>query len=99
MHKSYSVYINTNRNKTTLYVGVTSNLQRRISEHQMDSENAKQSFAGKYNCYFLVYYEVFNEPKKAIEREKKIKKWRREKKNALIAEFNPEWDFLNEGIF
>jgi putative endonuclease len=99
MHKCYYVYILTNRNKTTLYVGVTSRLQRRIAEHQMDSENAKKSFAGKYNCYFLVYYEEFNDSRKAIEREKKIKKWRREKKNDLIAEFNPEWDFLNEGIF
>jgi putative endonuclease len=99
MHKSYSVYILTNRNKTTLYVGVTNNLQRRITEHEMDSKNTKQSFAGKYNCYFLVYYEEFNDPKKAIEREKEIKKWRREKKNALIAEFNPEWNFLNEGIY
>jgi putative endonuclease len=65
----------------------------------MDSKNTKQSFAGKYNCYFLVYYEEFNDPKKAIEREKEIKKWRREKKDALIAGFNPEWNFLNEGIF
>jgi putative endonuclease len=99
MHKSYYVYILTNRNKTTLYVGVTNNLQRRISEHQLDSENAKQTFAGKYMCCFLVYYEEFNNPKEAIYREKEIKKWRREKKNTLITVYNPQWNFLNEGMF
>ncbi|UOB18410.1 GIY-YIG nuclease family protein [Abyssalbus ytuae] len=96
---SYFVYIVTNQNKTTLYVGVTNNIQKRISQHYFDSEHVKKSFAGKYNCYYLVYYEGFEDINQAILREKEIKKWRREKKDKLISEFNPQWEFLNHQIF
>lgn len=58
----------------------------------------KKSFAGKYNCIFLVYYEGFQYPKEAIEREKGLKKWRREKKNKLISEFNPKWETLKNQV-
>ena len=71
----------TNASKTTLYTGVTNNIQKRLSEHDLDSNTTKKSFPGKYNCVHLVYYEGFQSVEKAILREKEIKKWRREKKN------------------
>ncbi|QLG44879.1 GIY-YIG nuclease family protein [Costertonia aggregata] len=95
---SYFVYIVTNENKTALYIGMTNNIQRRLSQHYFDSKNAKKSFAGKYNCYYLLYYEGFESPETAIQREKEIKKWRRKKKNRLISDFNPEWEFLNNEV-
>ena len=95
---NYFVYIVTNENKTTLYIGVTNDIQRRLSQHYFDSQNARKSFAGKYNCYHLVYYEGFESIELAILREKEVKKWRREKKNNLITSFNPEWDFLNNEV-
>jgi putative endonuclease len=61
--------------------------------------NAGKSFASKYNCYYLVYYEQFTDPLAALEREKEIKKWRRSKKNDLIIAFNPKWESLNQQIF
>ena len=67
------VYISTNEYRTTLYIGVTNNIQKRLSQHLFDSQNAKQSFAGKYNCNYLVYYEGFQYPKEAIGREKNLK--------------------------
>lgn len=88
----------TNEYRTALYIGVTNNIQRRISQHYFDSQNLKKSFAGKYNCIYLVYYEGFEYPNDAINREKAIKKWRREKKNQLISEFNPKWENLNTQI-
>lgn len=99
MQNEYYTYIMTNKYKTTLYIGMTNNIQKRISQHYFDSQNAKKSFAGKYNCIYLIYYEVFDNPKAAINREKELKKWRREKKNNLISEFNPKWEFLNNQIF
>lgn len=94
----YFVYIVTNENKTTLYIGVTNNIQKRISQHYFDSQNIKKSFAGKYNCFYLVYYQGFESIESAILREKELKKWRREKKNKLITEFNPNWAFLNNEV-
>ena len=99
MFKKYIVYIITNKNKTVLYIGVTSDIQRRLSQHYFDSENAKKSFAGKYNCYYLLYYEVFEDANTAILREKEFKGWGREKKRILIANFNPDWEFLNYDVF
>lgn len=98
MFHTYYVYMTTNENKTTLYIGVTNNIQRRLSQHYFDSQNAKKSFAGKYNCHYLVYYEGFEDAETAIQREKELKKWRREKKNGLIASFNPDWEFLNHQV-
>ncbi|NJB69845.1 putative endonuclease [Saonia flava] len=98
MLHSFFVYIVTNENKTTLYIGVTNNIQRRLSQHYFDSKNQKISFAGKYNCYHLIYYEGFESIKTAILREKELKKWRREKKDNLINSFNPDWEFLNQEV-
>tara|TARA_R110002049_G_scaffold65852_1_gene172559 strand:- start:223 stop:612 length:390 start_codon:yes stop_codon:yes gene_type:complete len=95
---NHFVYITTNEHRTTLYIGVTNNIQRRLSQHYFDSQNSKKSFAGKYNCIYLVYYEGFENPKDAISREKEIKKWRREKKNSLVSSFNPKWETLNHQI-
>ena len=96
--KEYFVYITTNIQKTVLYIGITNNLSRRVDQHFQESMNAKKSFAGKYNCYHLVFYEKFENPSEAILREKTIKKWRREKKLRLIHEFNPKWEFLEKDI-
>ena len=99
MFNNYFVYVLTNQYRTTLYIGVTNNIQKRIAQHYFDSQNVKKSFAGKYQCIYLVYYETFETSKQAIEREKQLKKWRREKKNALISEFNPKWETLNNQVF
>ncbi|WP_203258931.1 GIY-YIG nuclease family protein [Hyunsoonleella ulvae] len=99
MQHKYFVYITTNKYRTTLYIGFTNNIQNRLSQHYFDSQNAKKSFAGKYGCIYLVYYETFEFPRQGIAREKQLKKWRREKKNKLISDFNPKWQTLNNEIF
>lgn len=96
---NYYVYITTNKNKTVLYIGVTNNLKARIHQHE---QNAKpfthKSFAGKYNAYFLLYYEHFEWIEQAIAREKELKGWRRSKKEELINKQNPTWKFLNDSL-
>ena len=94
-HERYSVYIVTNTHKNVLYTGVTSNLKQRLTEHK---NGIKSRFTKKYKCHYLIYYEFFKNILSAIDREKEIKKWRREKKEKLINEFNPEWKFLNSEI-
>ena len=76
-----------------LYVGITNNWQKRIAEHIADAENLKQSFAGKYNCRYLLHLEEFMFVYDAIAREKEIKGWNRQKKEKLITEHNPDWIF------
>ena len=83
--------------KTTLYIGVTNNLAARLAEHWRNRKRPA-TFAGRYSCNNIIYFETFDSIKKAISREKEIKKWRREKKEALINTTNPEWNFLNELI-
>jgi putative endonuclease len=95
--KLYYVYILTNKIKTVVYTGVTNNLQQRIVEHYIDRIE-KKTFAGKYNCHFLVYYESHQYVNEAIAREKEIKGWVRIKKNMLISDFNTGWKFLNEEL-
>jgi putative endonuclease len=94
---NFYIYITTNPTKTTLYVGVTNDLSRRIFE-RTETKGNKNSFAGKYHCHNLVYYEHFTNIEYAIEREKEIKKWSRQKKLALIESMNPSWRFLNDEI-
>ena len=94
-NKKYFVYILTNKHKTVLYVGVTSDLPGRLYKHLTGKY---KGFTYKYNCHYLIYYEEHEYMNEAIKREKQIKKWRREKKEALITSFNPEWRFLNEEI-
>jgi putative endonuclease len=94
----YDVYIITNKLKTVLYTGVTNNLQQRIIEHYLNRGNPK-TFAGRYNCYLLLYYEDFDYINDAIAREKEIKKWPRQKKESLITAFNQNWEPLNRQLF
>ena len=94
MTKTGYVYILTNKHRTVLYVGVTNNLQRRLTEHVHDS----QGFVKRYNLHFMVYYESINGMRNAIQREKQIKGWTRAKKDELVASMNPDWDFLNDTV-
>ena len=92
MTKFGYVYIMTNKNKTTLYIGVTNDLPRRIYEHK--NHLLKGSFSDKYNLEYCIYYEEFEHFYSAISREKELKKWNRQKKEALINTKNPEWKEL-----
>ena len=88
----YYVYFLANITNEVLYIGVTNNLARRLEEHQSGLVNG---FTQKYRTHKLVYVEIFDNPISAITREKELKKWRREKKNALINNLNPSWDDLS----
>ncbi len=87
----YYIYILSNKSKT-LYTGITNNLERRVFEHK--SKKIK-GFTSKYNITLLVYYEITNDVKSAIAREKQIKGWVRKKKIDLIESMNPEWNDLS----
>jgi putative endonuclease len=91
---NYFVYITSNPGKTVLYTGVTNNLVRRLAEHRLNKGNP-ETFAGRYYCYSLLYYERFNDINKAIEREKDIKLLGRSAKETLIKTLNPGMAFLN----
>lgn len=91
----YFVYILTNYRKTVLYTGITNDMNRRVQEHTEDAKGNKKTFAGKYNCIYLLYYEEYQLVSVAIAREKEIKNMTRAKKVALIEAVNPEWCFLN----
>ena len=88
----------TNVSKKVLYCGVTNNLKTRVYEHEQDSKGEKKHFAGKYNCYHLVFYERFQNVNQAINRETEIKGWSRKKKEELINTMNPGWNFLNDQL-
>ncbi|MCF8233566.1 MAG: GIY-YIG nuclease family protein [Bacteroidales bacterium] len=92
---TYYVYIMTNRNRKVLYVGITNSLGRRVYEHE---KGMIKGFTKKYNCHYLVYYELFNDIDLAINREKQIKKWRRDKKDALIRSKNATFESLNDKV-
>lgn len=94
---NYYVYILTNKSKTVLYTGVTNNLKGRLYQHNNPEANTK-AFTAKYKCFFLIFYEHFLEVDTAINREKIIKGWSRQKKHDLITTFNPNWKFLNDSI-
>ncbi|WP_462250966.1 GIY-YIG nuclease family protein [Ekhidna sp.] len=94
---NYFVYITTNPKRTVVYIGVTNDLQTRLGQHYNNRGNPK-TWACRYFCYNLVWWERHGFIEHAIEREKEIKKWRREKKNNLIEQLNPKWRFLNQEI-
>jgi putative endonuclease len=77
----------------TLYIGVTNYIEKRVREHK---DGLIEGFSKKYKCTRLVYYESFDAVRKAISREKQLKRWRREKKIALIESINPRWLDLSE---
>jgi putative endonuclease len=85
----------TNKNKTTLYTGVTNNLVRRVEEHK----NYKiKGFTNRYNLEILVYYEVSDDIEAAILREKQLKGGSRKKKISLIESINPDWKDLYKDL-
>ncbi len=94
---NYFTYITTNPAKTVLYTGVTNDLYTRIQEHYFN-RGKKETFAGRYYCYNLIYYERFSDVNHAIQREKEIKGWTRSKKLTLIKNSNPQLGFLNKSI-
>ena len=89
----YYVYILTNQNDQVMYIGVTNDLERRLYEHK---SHLVEGFTRDYRVDKLVYYETTTDVTAAIEREKQLKKWRREKKNALVQKANPQWRDLSE---
>ena len=91
MGKDYFVYIMTNSGHTTLYVGVTNNLERRVSEHR---EGKAGSFTTKYKISKLVWYIETSDVTSAIQEEKRIKGGSRQKKIQLIESLNPKWEEL-----
>ena len=96
MGRSYFIYFLTNFTNKVLYVGVTNNLKRRLYEHKND---LVEGFTKKYRAHKLVYFEETGDVNAALSREKEIKAWRREKKNHLVNENNPEWLDLSDGWF
>ena len=95
MTKQSYIYIMTNYNKTTLYIGVTNNLVRRVYEHK---HKLVDGFTKRYNLTILVYYEVFDNIENAIIREKQLKAGSRQKKIDLINSLNPSWQDLYNSI-
>lgn len=81
-----------------MYTGVINDLKRRLFEHQ-DNKGKTNTFAGRYYCYKLLYFEHFSDINHAIEREKQIKRWSRKKKENLINTTNPNWNSLNDEVF
>ena len=92
---NYYVYILASKRNGTLYIGVTSNLVRRVWEHRSD---VVDGFTKKYGVHRLVYYEQTESVEAAIQREKRLKKWDRADKIRLIEGFNPEWRDLYEEV-
>ena len=95
MSKQYYVYILASKRNDTLYVGVTSDLIKRVYEHK---NNLVTGFTQKYDVHNLVYYEVTESIESALRREKQLKKWKREWKIRLIEKGNPEWKDLYQEL-
>jgi putative endonuclease len=91
----YYVYIVASAARV-LYIGITGKLIGRIAQHR---RKAVEGFSAQFNCYRLVYYEHFHNVRAAIAREKQLKRWRREKKIALIERINPDWKDLADDWF
>lgn len=91
----YFVYILSNSTRTVLYIGMTNGLRRRLREHRSGRGSA---FVDQYNTVDLVYFETYDTPKAAIEREKQLKRWRRDKKEALIRSVNPTLETLSAPV-
>lgn len=95
MKKQYYVYISASKRNGTLYIGMTGDLAKRIQTHKDESV---EGFTQKYHVHLLVYCEVYDSPKEAIQREKNLKAWQRAWKLRLIEESNPEWYDLSDKI-
>ena len=95
MEKQAYIYFMSNRYNKVLYVGITSNLIKRVWEHK---NKVVDGFTKRYNPNKLVYYEIYDDIETAINREKQIKSWSRRKKAELINALNPSWDDLYEKL-
>ncbi len=95
MDKQPAVYILASKRNGTLYIGVTSDLVKRIWEHK---NNIVEGFTKRYDVHQLVWYEIHESMESAIEREKRLKEWKRKWKLALIEEINPDWKDLYNTI-
>ncbi len=93
--KNYYVYILANKRNGTLYIGVTSNLQKRMQEHK---EKQIEGFTKKYSVNKLVYFEQTTDVMSALTREKQLKKWNRAWKLNLIEKENPQWKDLTDTL-
>lgn len=93
--KIYFIYILASKKNGTLYIGVTNNLARRVFEHK---QNSVEGFTEKYDVHTLVYYEYTENIDSALQREKQLKKWRRQWKINLIEKDNPNWNDLYETL-
>ena len=92
---AYFVYILSSRSRV-LYIGVTNDLAKRLWQHK---NHVFAGFSAEYNVTRLVHFEETSDVREAIAREKEIKRWRREKKVALIESMNPHWNDLSEGWY
>ncbi len=92
---TYYVYILASKRNGTLYVGVTSNLVRRVYEHKND---LVKGFTEKYGVHMLVHYESCESVESTIRREKQLKEWQRKGKLRLVEEPNPQWRDLYDEI-
>ncbi len=95
MTRDAFVYFLTNQRNTVLYIGVTNDLVRRVAEHRL---HRTPGFTSHYNCTKLVYFEQGENMVDAIAREKQLKNWRRDWKNALVDGANPDWRDLSADI-
>jgi putative endonuclease len=93
--KQPAIYILSNGSNSILYIGVTGNLSQRVWLHKTGDV---EGFTQKYNVHKLVYFEIFEDFKTAIEREKQLKRWNRSWKEELISERNPSWRDLYDDI-
>ena len=95
MEKQPAVYILASKRNGTLYIGVTSDLTKRVWEHK---NGMVEGFTKRYNVHRLVWYEIYESMESAITREKRIKEWKRAWKLELIERFNPKWEDLYHTI-
>jgi len=95
MNRQPVVYILASKRNGTLYVGVTSDLVKRVWQHR---NNVVEGFTSRYGVHRLVYFEMYDDMEQAILREKRIKKWNRAWKIELIERHNPEWKDLWETL-
>ena len=94
--KQFVVYILASKKNGTFYVGMTSNLPKRIWEHK---HKVVKGFTEKYSIQHLVYYEMHGDAEQAVRRESRLKEWQRQWKIDLIEENNPEWNDLYGTLF
>ena len=92
LEKNYYVYILTNDWGNVMYIGMTSNLERRLYEHKHELADG---FTKRYHVHKLVYYEQTNDAYSAVTRERQLKGWTRKRKDALVEAVNPNWEDLS----